>query len=107
MLRRWKASCGKKLQEGQEKEAVWTSPAYSGRDAPPVCGLSRSRQMKGSLTMFRTLAVLVVCSMCLAFGGCSGEKQPEADPNFKVSTDPSDITVPPQMMKSKPQAPQP
>jgi hypothetical protein len=57
--------------------------------------------------MFRTFAVLVVCSMSLAFGGCSGEKQPEADPNFKVSTDPSDITVPPQMMKSKPQAPQP
>ena len=57
--------------------------------------------------MFRTFAVLVVCSMSLAFGGCSGEKQPEADPNFKVSNDPSDITVPPQMMKSKPQAPQP
>ena len=57
--------------------------------------------------MFRTFAVLVVCSVSLAFGGCSGEKQPEADPNFKVSTDPSDITVPPQMMKSKPEAPKP
>jgi len=52
--------------------------------------------------MFRTIAVLLVCSVSLAFGGCSGEKQPEADPNFKVSNNPSDITVPAQMMKSKP-----
>lgn len=52
--------------------------------------------------MFRTMGVLLVCSVSVVFGGCSGEKQPERDPNFKVSDNPSDITVPAQMMKSKP-----
>ncbi len=50
--------------------------------------------------MFRTIAVLAVCFVSLIFAGCSGEKQPEADPNFKVSNNPSDITVPAGMMKS-------
>ena len=57
--------------------------------------------------MFRTIVLLVVCSVSALFCGCSGEKQPVADPNFKTSTNPSDIVVPPQMMKTKPQAPKP
>lgn len=55
---------------------------------------------------FRIFALLTVCSLAMLFGGCSGEKQPEADPNFKTSTDPSDIVVPPEMMKMKPSGPQ-
>jgi len=39
--------------------------------------------------------------------GGGGEKVPEADPNFKTSTNPSEITVPPQMMKMKPPVPRP
>ena len=47
--------------------------------------------------MLRILALLLVCSLSVLTGGCSGEKKPEADPNFKTSTNPSDIIVPPQM----------
>jgi len=57
--------------------------------------------------MLRIMTFLLVCSLSVLSGGCSGEKVPEADPNFKTSTNPSDITVPPQMMKMKPQAPKP
>ena len=56
--------------------------------------------------MLRILALLLVCSLSVLAGGCSGEKKPEADPNFKTSTNPSDITVPPQM-KFKPGAAKP
>lgn len=56
--------------------------------------------------MHKIYALLMVCSLAFLFGGCSGEKQPEADPNFKTSTDPSDIIVPAEMMKSKPSGPQ-
>jgi len=56
--------------------------------------------------MYRVIACLLFCSLSVLFGGCSGEKQPEADPNFKTSTDPSDIVVPPEMMKMKPSGPQ-
>ena len=51
--------------------------------------------------MLRIVSLLLLCSFCVLLGGCAGEKKPEADPNFKVSTDPSDITVPPEM-KMKP-----
>ena len=34
--------------------------------------------------------------------GCSGPKQPEADPNFKPTTNPSDITIPDQMKQNSP-----
>jgi len=47
------------------------------------------------------MVLLSVCSLSVLFGGCSGEKVPEADPNFKTSTNPSDITVPAEM-KMKP-----
>jgi hypothetical protein len=57
--------------------------------------------------MFRTIAVMLVCSLSVLPCGCSGEKEPVADPNFKTSTNPSDIVVPPQMLKSKPEAPKP
>ncbi len=57
--------------------------------------------------MLRIMTFLLVCSLSVLSGDCSGEKVPEADPNFKTSTNPSDITVPPQMMKMKPQAPKP
>lgn len=51
--------------------------------------------------MLRVMVLLSVCSLSVLFGGCSGEKVPEADPNFKTSTNPSDITVPAEM-KMKP-----
>ena len=54
--------------------------------------------------MLRIVILVAVCAFSALAGGCSGEKRPEADPNFKTSTNPSDISVPAQF-KSKPQAP--
>jgi hypothetical protein len=55
--------------------------------------------------MLRIIMLLVICSLSLMAAGCSDEKRPKADPNFKVATDPSTIDNP--LMKTKPQAPKP
>jgi hypothetical protein len=55
--------------------------------------------------MLRIIALLLVCSFSLLSLGCQGEKKPEADPNFKTSTNPSDIVVPAEM-KKMPSGPQ-
>jgi hypothetical protein len=47
----------------------------------------------------------VVCACMLSAVlaiGCSGPKQPEADPNFQPTTNPSDITIPDQMKQNAP-----
>lgn len=47
--------------------------------------------------------VLCACLFSLVMAvGCSGPKQPEADPNFKPTTNPSDITIPDQMKQNAP-----
>jgi hypothetical protein len=46
------------------------------------------------------LMMAPLCSIGLA--GCSGEKPPKADPNWKVTTNPSDIVIPTQMKKAAP-----
>jgi hypothetical protein len=47
--------------------------------------------------------VLCVCLFSIVMAvGCSGPKQPEADPNFKPTTNPSDITIPDQMKQNAP-----
>jgi hypothetical protein len=56
--------------------------------------------------MLRTLVLLTVGVLAVFSGGCNREKQPEADPNWKTSENPSDIVIPPQMMKTKPGAKQ-
>lgn len=52
--------------------------------------------------MQRVFAVLIVCALLIPFSGCGGTKKPQADPNFKTSTNPSDIVVPEQMKKMAP-----
>lgn len=45
----------------------------------------------------KAMIVAAAC-LCLAATGCgSKQKAPQADPNFKPTTDPSAITVPSQM----------
>jgi len=52
--------------------------------------------------MKRILALLIVISLLIPSVGCSGQKKPVADPNFKPTTNPSDIIVPDQMKKMAP-----
>ena len=75
-----------------------------GSELPAAVPCVIQVHLEGEL-MVRILALLLIGSLFLLAGGCSGEKQPEADPNFKTSTDPSDIVVPPSM--KKPPAPPP
>ena len=49
--------------------------------------------------------VFVLLTLSVFAPGCNKEKPPEADPNFKTSTDPSDIVVPDQMRKVPPTKP--
>ncbi|MGA1619395.1 MAG: hypothetical protein ACO37F_12915 [Pirellulales bacterium] len=49
----------------------------------------------------RSIICAGLFSVVLAIG-CSGPKQPEADPNFKPTTNPSDITIPDQMKQNAP-----
>jgi hypothetical protein len=46
--------------------------------------------------MFRLFMLCVVAlPFCFATAGCGGgDPKPKVDPNFKTSTNPSDITVP-------------
>jgi hypothetical protein len=50
------------------------------------------------------LLLVVIASLSSLNLGCGGEKRPKADPNFKPTTNPSDIVVPPQMKKTLPPA---
>ncbi len=53
--------------------------------------------------MRRLVALLViVMPLWIGLAGCSGEKPPKQDPNWKTSTDPSKIVVPPEMKKMAP-----
>ncbi len=48
-------------------------------------------------TTMKAIVLAAVC-LCLTGTGCgSKQKAPQADPNFKPTTDPSAITVPSQM----------
>ncbi len=56
--------------------------------------------------MMRWIAMLfVLVTLSVVAPGCNQEKVPEADPNFKRSDNPSDITVPDSMRKVPPAAP--
>ncbi len=56
--------------------------------------------------MMRWLFLLLVAvTMAVVTPGCNKEKVPEADPNFKRSDNPSDITVPDAMKKTPAQKP--
>lgn len=58
--------------------------------------------------MLRIFAILTVSSLAVLHGGCGGDKPNiKEDPNWRDTTNPSDIVVPPEMMKMKPQAPKP
>ncbi len=47
--------------------------------------------------MRQLIALFVVAFSLVLGGGCSGEKAPKADPNFKSTSNPGDITIPSQM----------
>jgi len=48
-------------------------------------------------------SLLCACLFAVVFTvGWSGQKQPEADPNFTPTTNPSDITIPDQMKQNAP-----
>jgi hypothetical protein len=55
--------------------------------------------------MRQLIALFIVAFTLVLSTGCTGEKAPKADPNFKVTTNPSDIQVPGQMKKLAPKAP--
>lgn len=50
----------------------------------------------------RAFVLACLVSVVCAIGCTGGDKPPEADPNFKPTTNPSDITIPDQMKQNSP-----
>lgn len=78
---------------------VGNVPAIARRQMPES---SVGRFSRKDYLMQRVLALVIVCSLLIPCCGCTGEKRPTPEPNFKPTTNPSDIVVPEQMKKMAP-----